>query len=197
MASGRWHVLVDHDAVTIRVDEHDVGRFCTCRIGLGDQVDPAGEESLLDLADVGELLERPHLLVDAGIERQDRLVEHPLEQADDGLAVAQDQPVLVGVAAYGAEAECFVERRRRREIGDWQADGERSQAHRSAPSVAVVARERPRALALDREGEVEEQFLAEVRPDDLETDRESRRGTRLGSRWPGCRAGSPGTSDVR
>ena len=50
------------------------------------------------------------LLVPAGVEGEDVLLEHPLKQADHVIAVLQDQPVLRGIPGEDLEAELLVER---------------------------------------------------------------------------------------
>lgn len=73
--------------------------------------------------------------VPAGVERQDVPLEHPLEQTDQGVAVAHDHVVLGRVASEGGEAEVLIELPRHGEVLDCQAHRERTEVHACLPQV--------------------------------------------------------------
>jgi len=123
------HVLIHENLVPIRIAEHEARRPRGLFVRLDLQLQPGREQPLLQLADVGERLERLGLRVPAGVEGQDVPLEHPLEQADRGRAVLQDQPSLLGVAAEDLEAELLVEGARGREVLDGEADGKVAELH--------------------------------------------------------------------
>ncbi len=50
--------------------------------------------STLEVANIGEGVERLGVSVPAGVEGEDVPIEHPLEEPDHDVAVLQDQPVL-------------------------------------------------------------------------------------------------------
>jgi hypothetical protein len=56
-----------------------------------------------------------------------------LEQADDDVAVLEDEPVLRDVAAEGREAELLIEVLRGVDVLDGEADGEVAELHGGTP----------------------------------------------------------------
>src|SRR2546425_7798989 len=79
-------------------------------IGFGRQREATILELLLDVPDVVKVRQRLARTVPAWIEGHDVLVEHPLEKANRGRFVLEDQPVFGLVAAKHPEAELLVER---------------------------------------------------------------------------------------
>ena len=115
-------MLVNQDWVTVGIDHGDVAGARAVGGRLGREGDAGGFEVVLDFAHVFEFGERFSLAVPAGIEGETVLFEHALKEADGGLAVAQDQPVLGDVATGGGEAKFFVEGERSGDVFDRETD---------------------------------------------------------------------------
>jgi hypothetical protein len=77
------------------------------------------------------------LLVPAGIERQHVLVEHPVKQPDNVIAVFQYQPVLLGVTANLLETELRIKLTRCLEIIHGEAYRKSSQVHGDYPRLVI------------------------------------------------------------
>ena len=77
----------------------------------------------------GERRERLRVLVPAGVEREDVLLEHALKEPDHVIAVLQNQPVLRGIPGEGLESELLVEAPRSLNVLDRQADRKRAEIH--------------------------------------------------------------------
>src|SRR4051812_34561678 len=94
------HMLIEHDLVPVRIVQHDARRALAGLVGPGRQLQAAAFELLLDVADVIKVAQGFHAAIPAGVERQDVLVEHSLEQADRSSLILKDEKVLGGVAKY-------------------------------------------------------------------------------------------------
>jgi hypothetical protein len=115
-------MLVDQDRIAIGVDPGDVVGAGAIFVGLGGEHDACGFEVGLNFSHVFGVLERCRLAIPTGVKGEAILVEHPLEQADGGFAVAKDQLVLSHVAVDWGETWFFVKGERGGVIFDRQAD---------------------------------------------------------------------------
>ncbi|WP_437757601.1 hypothetical protein [Sorangium sp. So ce1389] len=70
----------------------------------------------LQVADIGERGELLGVLVPAGVEGEDVLLEHPLKQPDHVVAVLQEQPVLRGIPGEGLKVMHPRETQRREAV---------------------------------------------------------------------------------
>src|SRR5262245_32376629 len=130
---GTWHVLIDEDGVSVRIQQAKVRRARGRRVRLHDQTQALTLERLLDVPNIVEIRQRVAGAVPAGVERQRVLLKHPLEQPDGTGLILKDQPVTGGVAEDGAEAELLVKRATPGQVLDSKADGEVSQSHAHFP----------------------------------------------------------------
>jgi hypothetical protein len=101
-------VLVEEDGVAVGVHHHEAGRSLGGLVGGIDDLKALGLEVLLQGAHVGEFLQLLGVLIPAGIEGHEVVLEHPVKQADDVIAVLHDQPVLLFFTAELGEPQLFV-----------------------------------------------------------------------------------------
>src|SRR5262245_13191376 len=87
---GTWHVLIDEDGVSIRVQQAKVRRARGRLVGLHDQWKALTLERPLDVPNIVEIRQRVAGAVPAGVERQGVLLEHPLEKPDRTGLVLED-----------------------------------------------------------------------------------------------------------
>ena len=90
---------------------------------------PGAQELPLELTDVGERGPLLGILVPAGVEGEDVLLEHPLKQPDHVVTVLQDQPAPRRISGEDLEAELLVEGLRSPQVLHRQADRERTEIH--------------------------------------------------------------------
>ena len=138
-ATGLEEELVDQQGVAVWIRERDVRRAISVGLGVRRQLDACVEEPLTDFPHVRELGELFLLLSEPRIEGHDILVEHPLEETDDGDAVHNDRVVLT-VAAGDLEVELLVEVDGDAQVLDGQADRERAEAPLFPPIPSRPAR---------------------------------------------------------
>lgn len=149
-AASRSDVLVEEDGVAVGVDDDEAGRPAAARLRPGLDGDARGLDAAFQLAHVDELLELVRVGVPARVEGQDVALEHALEEADGGLAVAQDEPAVLRLATQNREAKPLVELPGGGQVFHGQADREvaelqRRLAHRAledtpqAPSGPVLS----------------------------------------------------------
>lgn len=122
-------MLVDQDRVSIRIDQHQTGGTGGRFISFAHEFDPLRFQFPLQLADIGKRVEFLRVLVPAGVEREDVLVEHALEQADDMRAVLENQPVLSCIAMKRFEAKFLIETPGGFKILNRQTDGKSAEVH--------------------------------------------------------------------
>src|SRR5688572_17776533 len=123
-------MLIHQYPISVRVHHHERCRAGGRLVRLGHEPYALRPESPLDLADVGVPRHRLRVRVPAGVECQDVALEHPLEEAEDGVgAVLHDQPVLRRLIEEDGEAELLVEGAGRGEVLDREADGKVAELH--------------------------------------------------------------------
>src|SRR5690606_7851213 len=123
------NILVEQNRVSVGVMDDEMGRSCRVLAGLCLKGDAAFFELALDLAHVGEGIERLGVLVPTRREGQHVLFEHPLEETYDDVPVFHNQPVLGHVAAEGLEPQLLVKGARRRDVLHGQAKRKGTQFH--------------------------------------------------------------------
>ncbi len=102
-------MLVNQDLVSVGILQNDVCNAVAFGVRLIDQLNTGVLEASLDFANILEGVERRLVLRPTGVECQDVLLEHPLEESDFGRTVPQNDPVLGRVATNLLKAEFFVE----------------------------------------------------------------------------------------
>jgi hypothetical protein len=101
-------MLIEQDHVPVRLDERQAGGAGRRFVGFRRQGEPVRLELLLQIADVGKRLRMLAVTGPTGVERHEVALEHALKQADGGLAVAKDEPVLLRFPADHGKAETLV-----------------------------------------------------------------------------------------
>jgi len=96
-------MLIDEDGVALGIDDEDTSWTAAGLIGLCHDVHALFDQLSLEFADVDERLGVAAVLIPSRVGGESVAVEHPVEQADQMLAVLQDQPVLRLVAAEDGE----------------------------------------------------------------------------------------------
>lgn len=102
-------MLIEEDHVAVGVGEGEAGGACGGLVGGCCEGEASFLREALEGADVVEVGEGVAVRVPAWIEGEDVLVEHALEEADGGGAVAHDHEALFLAAHDGLEAEFLVE----------------------------------------------------------------------------------------
>ncbi len=116
-------MLIDEDRVPVGIEQHQTRRPSARLIGFGRERKPLAHQRSLNVAHVFEVGERIIGAIPAGVEGQHVLLKHPLEEADGGGLVLEDQPFLSLVAARHLEPELLVKRAGGSNVLDGQADG--------------------------------------------------------------------------
>ena len=97
-------MLIDEDGIAIGIQQHQVGRAARRRVCPLHQRKTAFLQERLQIAHIGKWIDGSSLLIPARIEGQRVLRNHPLEQADHVIPVAQNEPVLLRISASVHEA---------------------------------------------------------------------------------------------
>ena len=119
-----------------------LGGILGAGVGALGEGDTLGFQFGLQVAHIGEIVERSEIrdplriIGEAGIEGEDVLLEHLLEQADDRAAVDEDR--IAALAAGLLEAQLLVEGLAFREVLHRKADRKRTQFHCRSPSGELV-----------------------------------------------------------
>jgi len=101
-------MLVKEDGVAVRIHEGEAGGAAGTFIRLADQLQAFLLQFALKLAHICEAIQLFGVLVPAGIEGEDVLLEHVLEEADDVIAILHDEPVVLDLPAEFLETELLV-----------------------------------------------------------------------------------------
>ncbi|MET3203747.1 hypothetical protein ABIB17_001519 [Arthrobacter sp. UYEF6] len=103
-------MLLHQHRVAVRVHNDKAPRPGCSFNGFGHELRALGLEFPLEVAHISEGIQHFSVLAPARVERQHVLLKHPLEEANYGLAVLEDQPVLGDVATETGEAQFLVKR---------------------------------------------------------------------------------------
>ena len=101
-------MLVDQDLVAVRIEDDEAGGALRGLVGRDGDRHTGRLQLPLQVADIGEGRLLLSVAVPTGVERQDVLLEQALKEADDGVAVLQDE-VSLAISGKGLESERLVE----------------------------------------------------------------------------------------